>query len=40
MRNSLGIHYDNLGSYKELLDLSEAKNVVFIKMRQFHSLIF
>jgi hypothetical protein len=25
MRNSLGIHYDNLGSYKELLDLSEAK---------------
>jgi hypothetical protein len=25
MRNSLRIHYDNLGSYKELLDLSEAK---------------
>jgi hypothetical protein len=25
MRNSLGIHYDNLGSYKELLDLGEAK---------------
>jgi hypothetical protein len=25
MRNSLGIHYDNLGSYKELLDLIEAK---------------
>ena len=25
MQNSLGIHYDNLGSYKELLDLSEAK---------------
>jgi hypothetical protein len=25
MRSSLGIHYDNLGSYKELLDLSEAK---------------
>jgi hypothetical protein len=25
MRNSLRIHYDNLGSYKELLDLIEAK---------------
>jgi hypothetical protein len=25
MRISLGIHYDNLGSYKELLDLGEAK---------------
>jgi hypothetical protein len=25
MQNSLGIHYDNLGSYKELLDLGEAK---------------
>jgi hypothetical protein len=25
MRNSLGIHYDNLDSYKELLDLIEAK---------------
>jgi hypothetical protein len=25
MRNSLGIHYDNLGSYKELLHLIEAK---------------
>jgi hypothetical protein len=25
MQNSLGIHYDNLGSYKELLDLIEAK---------------
>jgi hypothetical protein len=25
MRNSLEIHYDNLGSYKELLDLGEAK---------------
>jgi hypothetical protein len=25
MRISLGIHYDNLGSYKELLDLDEAK---------------
>jgi hypothetical protein len=25
MRKSLGIHYDNLGSYKELLDLIEAK---------------
>jgi hypothetical protein len=25
MRNSLGIHYDNLGLYKELLDLIEAK---------------
>ena len=25
MRNSLSIHYDNVGSYKELLDLSEAK---------------
>jgi hypothetical protein len=25
MRNSLGIYYDNLGSYKELLDLGEAK---------------
>ena len=25
MRNSLGIHYDNMGSYKELLDLIEAK---------------
>ena len=25
MRNSLGIHYDNPGSYKELLDLDEAK---------------
>jgi hypothetical protein len=25
MRNSIGIHYDNLGSYKELLDLGEAK---------------
>jgi hypothetical protein len=25
MQNSLGIHYDNLGSYKELLHLIEAK---------------
>jgi hypothetical protein len=25
MQDSLGIHYDNLGSYKELLDLGEAK---------------
>jgi hypothetical protein len=25
MRISLGIHYDNLGLYKELLDLGEAK---------------
>jgi hypothetical protein len=25
MQKSLGIHYDNLGSYKELLDLGEAK---------------
>ena len=25
MRNSLGIHYDYLDSYKELLDLGEAK---------------
>jgi hypothetical protein len=25
MRNSLGIYYDNLGLYKELLDLIEAK---------------
>jgi hypothetical protein len=25
MRNSLGIHYDNLGSYKDLLDRIEAK---------------
>jgi hypothetical protein len=25
MRNSLGIYYDNLGSYKELLHLIEAK---------------
>jgi hypothetical protein len=25
MQDSLGIHYDNLGSYKELLDLIEAK---------------
>jgi hypothetical protein len=25
MRSSLGIHYDNLGSYKELFDLIEAK---------------
>jgi hypothetical protein len=25
MRNSLGIHYENLGPYKELLDLIEAK---------------
>jgi hypothetical protein len=25
MQNSLGIYYDNLGSYKELLDLIEAK---------------
>jgi hypothetical protein len=25
MQNSLGIQYDNLGSYKELLDLIEAK---------------
>jgi hypothetical protein len=25
MQDSLGIHYDNLGSYKELLHLIEAK---------------
>jgi hypothetical protein len=25
MQNSLGIHYDNLGSYKQLLNLDEAK---------------
>ena len=25
MRNSQGIHYDNLGSYKELIDFIEAK---------------
>jgi hypothetical protein len=25
IRNSLRIHYNNLGSYKELLDLGEAK---------------
>ena len=25
MQNSLGIYYDNLGLYKELLDLIEAK---------------
>ena len=25
MQDSLGIHYDNLGSYKEMLHLIEAK---------------